>query len=293
MRANLKAPPHRVNGRGHGTERTTSRRARHDIRNGVVSSSPDLDLSAPTERSSMTFSTHDLAFGRLARQVMYHFCCETVLDMEALTDDEILSLRGVGKKTLHEIRWLLAQHRLEHSEAEREQWLAETAFEREFEGALAKFMHGWLDDAPSAASNRFWHYRYDLRRIDDKAVSVARSREEGPVLLAIRKAREGWTGLDRNVKMGRILSALGDDGLTRSEIAERIEGAQPGITVYDSDVLPLLNEMLATGEAEREKEPRTPNCTITARGGYRWRWRRRIPNMSPEMQDLEQRLKET
>ena len=124
------------------------------------------------------FSTHDLAFGRLAQQVMYHFCCETVLDMEALTDDEILSLRGVGKKTLHEIRWLLSEHRLEHSEAEREQWLADRAFKREFEGALAKFMHGWLDDAPSAASNRFGGYRYDLRRIDDEAVSVTRSREE-------------------------------------------------------------------------------------------------------------------
>jgi hypothetical protein len=106
-----------------------------------------------------------------------------------------------------------------------------------------------------------------------------------------RVAREGWTGLDRNVKMGRILSALAGDGLTRGEIVERIERAQPGISVYDSDVLPLLNEMLGTGEAEREKEPRGPNCSITARGGYRWRWRRRVSNMSPELQDLEQRLK--
>jgi hypothetical protein len=107
----------------------------------------------------------------------------------------------------------------------------------------------------------------------------------------MNEARDAWKGLDRNVKMGRILTALGDDALICREIHKRIEEAHPGISVYESDLVAPLNKMLAAGELEREKEPRGPNCKITAKGGYRWRWRRRTV-MSPELQRLEQRLKE-
>lgn len=47
------------------------------------------------------------------------------------------------------------------------------------------------------------------RRNSDQGTREERNR-------AMDEAREGWTGLDRNVKMGRILTALGREGLTRA-----------------------------------------------------------------------------
>jgi hypothetical protein len=105
-------------------------------------------------------------------------------------------------------------------------------------------------------------------------------------------ARAGWTGLDRNVKMGRILTAMGADALVCKQIVKRIALAYPDICVYESDIRPLMDEMIATGELEREKEARGPNCTITAKGGYRWRWRRSRAELPLQLQDLEKRLKE-
>ena len=92
--------------------------------------------------------------------------------------------------------------------------------------------------------------------------------------------------------MGRILTALGDEALIRREIIARIKQADPGLLVYDNDLGALLSEMLSHGELERVKEPRGPRCTITAKGGYRWRWRRRTPELSSELCDLERRLRE-
>jgi hypothetical protein len=137
-------------------------------------------MSANTQRHfwMADFSTRGLGFSDRARTVMYHFCCEDVFEMDALSDDDILSLRGVGRKTLEEIRWVLAEHRLEHTDAQREQWLAELAFKREFETALAKFMHKWLDSAPEAASSQFNCYRWDLREIDEAAAQARLTLEE-------------------------------------------------------------------------------------------------------------------
>lgn len=104
--------------------------------------------------------------------------------------------------------------------------------------------------------------------------------------------RNAWLGLDRDVKRGRVLTALGSGGLTRRQIVAQLRAADPEMDVYENDVVGLLGEMLTMGELEREKEPRSPNCSITAKGGYRWRWRRSRTEMSPELQQLEQRLKE-
>jgi soluble cytochrome b562 len=108
----------------------------------------------------------------------------------------------------------------------------------------------------------------------------------------MREEREGWTRLDRNVKVGRILTALGSDALILREIVERIQEEHPGISVYENDLRGPLAEMLARGEVERQKEPRGPNHEMKGRSGWRWRWHRSAPEMTPELQDLEQRLKD-
>ena len=100
---------------------------------------------------------------------------------------------------------------------------------------------------------------------------------------------DAWHELERDVKKGRILTALADDALIRREIIQRINNTY-GLRLYDNYIDPLLKEMVAGGELERQKEPKTPNTTVSAKGGYRWRWHR-ATSLSPELQDLERRLK--
>jgi hypothetical protein len=92
--------------------------------------------------------------------------------------EQFLSVKGVGKRTLAEIRLALAEHQLEHSAAQREQWHAVGAFKRSFEAALAEFMHGWLDEAPEAASNEFVLYGHQLRELDASVAYSRLTREE-------------------------------------------------------------------------------------------------------------------
>lgn len=66
-----------------------------------------------------------------------------------------------------------------------------------------------------------------------------RQRNVPRLSLKNHRARNGWQGLDRSVKMGRILTTLDN-------------------------------------ELERQKEPGGPNCDVSAKGDYRWRWRTRL-----------------
>jgi len=95
-------------------------------------------------------------------------CGGDVSDVAALTDEAILSVRGVGAKTLAEIRWALARHELEHSDAEHAQAKAEKEFAHEFECALSAFMHSWFDEAPAAAAWRMNGWRSELKILDER-----------------------------------------------------------------------------------------------------------------------------
>ena len=118
-----------------------------------------------------------------------------------------------------------------------------------------------VDDAHRTLDEMRDHERQREEQKEAECLERERQQREG------RESRESWTVLDRNVKMGRILTALSTDALVRREIVERINVSHPGISVYESDIVALMNEMLAAGELEREKEPRGPNCSITAKGG--------------------------
>lgn len=107
-----------------------------------------------------------------------------------------------------------------------------------------------------------------------------------------KQARDAWRTLDAAVKRAWIVDALGDHGLLRHEIAERVTELHPGVEVSYSGVSATLKDLLTAGEIEREREPRTPNCSTTAKSGWRWRWRRRQGVLSPELRDLEQQLRE-
>lgn len=140
------------------------------------------------------------------------------------------------------------------------------------------------------------------RTVDELRDKQQRQERESAKANAERQARwarqagphDAWKGLDREARKGRILTVLGGESLTRGEIAKRLPREYPDIDIYSggNELVPLLNDMLAAGELEREKEPRAPNCTIRANSGYRWRWRRSRKPLSPALLALEQRLKE-
>lgn len=159
-------------------------------------------------------------------------------------------------------------------------WLRLRAEYGELRRALA------LDDKANDLLQQAENLRQQIAQKQDlEAERAAQHQEYG-------RRRDAWRRLDREVKKGRILTALGGDGLTRREIVKRITEVYPDTDLYENDLAALLNEMLAAGELEREKEPRSPNCTVKATSGYRWRWRRNSASLSPELADLEQRLKE-
>ncbi len=110
----------------------------------------------------------DLDLGSTAMGALARLKCQEVADAARLSDEEILSVKGVGPKTLAEIRWELARHHLEHTDEERARWQREREFKHRYEVALSEFMHGWLDDAPEAQSRRMYGERSDLNHLDER-----------------------------------------------------------------------------------------------------------------------------
>lgn len=106
-----------------------------------------------------------------------------------------------------------------------------------------------------------------------------------------REKRQAWLSVSTQVKLGWILNALGDDALIQRELHKRVEAAHSEVRVYDTDLSRPLRLLREAGELTRDKEPRGPNCVVKANSGFRWRYRRST-HLTPEVRDLERRLRE-
>lgn len=150
-----------------------------------------------------------------------------------------------------------------------------------------------LDEAHTQLSEIRDELSAHVERQKDSNDSVRRQQEERQEEWRRHmEEKRAWRALDPSVKEAWILEAIGDDALTKREIVDRLRGAHTGVDIFESRLVAPLNDLLAAGELEREKEPRTPNCTVTKGSSWRWRWRRRRPELSDEMRGLEQQLGE-
>jgi hypothetical protein len=103
--------------------------------------------------------------------------------------------------------------------------------------------------------------------------------------MSIHAQRATWRQLPRAGREHHILSALGEDRLTASEVGKRIE-LEPGYPggFHGDEMRTLLDQMVKGGELERTQEVRPPSGL-----SFRWRYARRVV-FTAEMEALEAML---
>jgi len=66
--------------------------------------------------------------------------------------------------------------------------------------------------------------------------------------------RDAWRSLSRDERMHRVLNVIGDLALSVRAIAARFESEYPELSVYESDVRPLVYRLRDAGELDRREE---------------------------------------